>query len=152
MLKFRKYLGDHSKRMDQDYLRKAVRRRQRQQTEEQAAKCKQPVQTDQPSAPSSGVVEMEVENEPHLRTGIVESIKDGQDGSAGSCIAIVSGLFSQAEDIRALAKLGIAVHATSSMDTVVGDVRGPFGKVGKCKVEFGRGGTVQVGDQVFVPR
>lgn len=151
MLKFRKYLRDHSKRMDQGYLRKAVQQRQRQQAEEQAAECKQPVQADQTSAPSSGVNAMEVENEPHLRTGIVESIKDGPDGSAGSCIAIVSGLFSQAEDIRALAKIGIAVHTTSSMDTVGGDVRGPFGKVGKCKVEFG-GGTVQVGDQVFVPR
>lgn len=150
MLRFRKYFRDPSKRMDQDYLRKAVQ--QRQQAEEQAVKCKQLVQRDQTSAPSGGVNAMEVENESHLRTGIVESIKDGQGGSAGSCIAVVSGLFSQAEDIRALAKLGIAVRTTSSMDTVMGDVRGPFGKVGKCKVEFARGGTLQVGDQVFVPR
>lgn len=153
MLKFRKYLRDQSKRMDQDYLRKAVRRRQRQQTAGgQAVKCKQPAQADQPSAPSIGVDAMAVENEPPLRTGVIESIKDANDGRAGSFIAIVSGLFSQAEDIRALAKLGIAVRTTSSTDPLVGDVRGPFGKVGKCKVEFGTGGTVQVGDQVFVPR
>lgn len=153
VLKFRKYLRDQSKRMDQDYLRKAMRRRQQQQTAEgQAARCKQPAQAEQPSAPSIRVDAMPVENEPPLRTGVVESIKDAKDGSAGSIIAIVSGLFSQAEDIRALAKVGIAVRTTSSTDPLVGDVRGPFGKVGKCKVEFRRGGTVQVGDQVFVPR
>lgn len=89
---------------------------------------------------------------PPLRQGVVDTVKEVVDNDETAVIAYVSGLFSQEEDIRAVAKAGMVVRTEAGL---VGRLRGPFGKLGKCKVEFagGDGGSaVQAGDRVSVPR
>lgn len=137
LLKFRKYLRDSSKQMHQGYLRKALQ-----------AKAPAPaVVCDTLSTRDSLDVKAHNRQASDLRKGVIESIKCDHD--RGGTTAIVSGLFSQEEDIRALAKLGMVVR-TSSDDQ--GMVRGPFGKLGKCKVEFSHGVSVQIGEHIHGPR
>lgn len=146
MLKFRKYVRDHSKHMHQSYLREAL---QRQQNQGQTSENNQPVQKDHTSGTMRSLDKaVREEDERHLRDGVVDSVKDSEAGSGGPCVAIVSGLFSQEDDIRAMSKLGMDVRTTAG---VGGHLRGPFGKLGKCKVEFPRVGSVRPGDSVFVP-
>lgn len=138
-------MRDSAKVMHQGYLREA------QQTQPPAEgtnskKCDEHVHTgDTPSVTSSlHGTENETEAQP-LRDGVVDSVKFSEAGSDGPCVAIVSRLFSQEEDIRAMAKLGMAVHTSAG---VSGSLRGSFGKLGKCKVDFPR--DVSAGDRVFV--
>ena len=90
------------------------------------------------------------EDLPPLREGVVDSVKDSAV-DVEMDVAFVSGLFSQEEDIRAIAKLGLAVRTEGGL---TGHLKGPFGKLGKCKVEFARGGDrpLGAGQRVFVPR
>ena len=60
------------------------------------------------------------------RQGVVESVKAAVDGEV---IAIVKGLFTMEEDIRVYSG-ALAVTNTNCN----GEVVGPFGKLGKCKV------------------
>lgn len=85
----------------------------------------------------------------NLRSGVIDSVKTNQDVQDGPLVVIVSGLFSPEEDIRTLAKLGMVVETTAG---VCGNLRGPFGKLGKCKVEFARDDSVRAGDRVVAHR
>lgn len=89
---------------------------------------------------------------PHLRDGVVDSVKEGVADDQPVVIAFVSGLFSQEEDIREMAKRGMSVRTET--EGLVGRLKGPFGKLGKCKVAFEReeGGYLRPGKRVFVPR
>lgn len=85
-----------------------------------------------------------------LREGVVDSVKVSAS-DADIDVAVASGLFSQEEDIRAIAKVGLVMRTEEGL---TGHLKGPFGKLGKCKVEFARGGdrTLRAGQRVFVPR
>lgn len=87
------------------------------------------------------------ETQEPLREGHIDSVKVNGLGEEATCVAICSGLFSQQENIRELAKLGMTVLTSSG---VKGTLLSPFGKVGKCKIEFAQGNLVQVGDSVLV--
>lgn len=90
------------------------------------------------------------QDSPPLREGVVDSVKESATGAEVD-LAFVSGLFSQEEDIRAVAKLGLAVRTETGL---TGQLKGPFGKLGKCKVEFAKGSDrpLRAGQRVFVPR
>lgn len=147
VLKFRKYLRDSTKRMDQSFLRSSGKLQQVDCDEQQeGAKVVGEVRI--PPAihqerPAPGTWRQESSS----RQGLIDSIKDSEEGVDPECIAIVSGLFSQEEDIRAYVRLGMVVR---SSDGVQGTLRGPFGKTGKCKVAFVGRTSVQVGDRVHV--
>lgn len=136
LLKFRKYFRDPSKQMHQDYLRKAL----------QAKATARADVSDTLSTRDSVDAKAHNRQASDLRKGVIESIKFEHD--RGGTIAIVSGLFSQEEDIRALAKLGMVVKTSSDAQGVV---RGPFGKLGKCKIEFSHGVSVEIGEHVHGP-
>lgn len=136
-LKFRKYLRDPSKQMHQDYLRKALQ-----------AKTTAPADVGDTLSTRDSLDAKAHNRQPaDVRKGVIESIKCEHD--RGGIVAIVSGLFSQEEDIRALAKLGMVVKTSSNGQGVV---RGPFGKLGKCKVEFSHGVSVETGEHVLGPQ
>lgn len=146
-------MQDHSKRMHQSYLRKDLQRIQSQQDqpkERGATKIKQETYVDISSGASNtssaGVDGREKSN---LRDGIVDCIKDSKATSDGSCTAIVCGLFTQEEDIRTFVKQSMVVETKAG---VKGHIKGPFGKLGKCKVEFAGASSVRAGDAVFVAR
>lgn len=149
LLKFRKYVRDPSKGMDQSYLQNILKGGQLQQ-----GKLTEDARTsegDSPlppallkTPPASGESE-----QPPLRKGRVDSVKYSELEDEAACVAITSGLFSQEEDIRAFAKQGMAALTKAGVE---GILLGPFGKAGKCKLGFARGALVQVGDHVFVSR
>lgn len=147
LLRFRKYVRDPSKIMEQGYLRKAL---QTKKLEGEKNECRQLLHMDQLLSSASPVVaETRIDSEKsHLRHGIVDSIKDSEGGADVERVAIVSGLFSQEEDIRAFARVGFSVRTTGG----TGVLQGPFGKSGKCKILFTGGSHVHVGDYAFVQR
>ncbi|CAM9713705.1 unnamed protein product [Scytosiphon promiscuus] len=174
ILKFRKYFRDTSKRMHQDFLRDALEEGRHQHIEAghtlhekdkhasvpppAAARGSEDTTAGAPrgergETPPQGTPPPPPPPPPPLREGAVDTVKEivtKDDGTA--VLAYVSGLFSQEEDIRAFAKAGMAVRTDAGL---VGHLRGPFGKLGKCKVEFARadgGSAVRAGDRVFVPR
>ncbi|CAN0199272.1 unnamed protein product [Ectocarpus sp. 8 AP-2014] len=170
ILKFRKYFRDPSKRMHQGYLREALERHPHQPIEG-ARTADNPTDDDNDhdnrdegapgsaAATTTGVEEpaaQETREEspppPHLRDGVVDSVKEGVADDEPVAIAFVSGLFSQEEDIREIAKRGMSVRTETG--GLVGRLKGPFGKLGKCKVVFEReeGGYLRPGERVFVPR
>lgn len=169
ILKFRKYFRDPSKRMHQGYLREALERHPHQPIEG-ARTADNPTDDDNDhdnhdegapgsaAATTTGVEEpaaQETRQEPprpHLRDGVVDSVKEGVADDEPVVIAFVSGLFSQEEDIREMAKRGMSVRTETG--SLVGRLKGPFGKLGKCKVVFEReeGGYLRPGERVFVPR
>lgn len=139
-------MRDPAKEMHQGYLREALQRQP--PAEGTNGKFDEPVHQGDTPAVASSLHGTENENEtPPLRDGVVDSVKLSKAGADDPCVAVVSRLFSQEEDIRAMAKLGTDVHTSEG---VSGHLRGPFGKVGKCKVDFSR--HVSAGDRVFVPR
>lgn len=103
--------------------------------------------------PAKGQNEAAQQPPPFLRDGVIDSVKEGGGiAEPAVLVAFVSGLFSQEEDIRAIAKLGMAVRVEKT--GLIGKLKGPFGKLGKCKVEFAgeEGRLLKAGDRVFVPR
>lgn len=139
-------MRDPAKEMHQGYLRKALQRQP--PTKGTNGNCDQPVHPGNASSVASSLHGTENDDEtPPLRDGVVDSVKLSEAETDGSCVAVVSRLFSQEEDIRAMAKLGTVVHTSAG---VSGHLRGPFGKAGKCKVGFPQ--HVSAGDRVFVPR
>eukprot|EP00752_Nemacystus_decipiens_P012038 g10673.t1 len=160
ILKFRKYFRDPSKHMHQAYLRETLEQQHHQSVHgERAPGNREDGSTPPPPPPpaattSSGkavaAAKESSEDLPPLREGIVDSVKESA-ADAEVDVAFISGLFAQEEDIRAIAKLGLAVRTEEGL---AGHLKGPFGKLGKCKVEFSRGGDrrVQAGQRVFVPR
>lgn len=161
ILKFRKYFRDPSKRMHQAYLREALGQHLHLPVHEERT-AGNPGENSRPPPPpplppaattSSGeeaTAQKSSEDLPPLREGLVDSIKESA-ADAEMDVAFVSGLFSQEEDIRAIAKLGLAVRTEVGL---TGHLKGPFGKLGKCKVEFVRSGDrpLRAGQRVFVPR
>lgn len=148
MLKFRKYAKDESKRMDQRYLREAIEGRQ--PIQEHMAKREPTVNTASSMGTGGRLKPSDTRESPvHVRDGVVASVKDEYCGDIARRVAIITGLFSQEEDIRAIAKVGLVVHTLAS---VKGALRGPFGKLGKCKVDFSLGDSIQEGESVFVLR
>lgn len=140
LLRFRKYARDSSNTMHQGYLRE--------KSSQATIDGKQHEEVQmvgggkaEGSTPTHGA-----DAEPS-REGCVESIRDMKPGADDEYVVIVSGLFSQEEDIRAFAKMGMEVRSSGGAQ---GLLRGPFGKTGKCKVAFPSRALVQVGDQVFV--
>lgn len=77
----------------------------------------------------------------HSRSGIVESVKTGPDG----VIAIVTQAFKMEENIKNYA--GFAVYCN---ETVIGEVLGPYAKLGKCKIKVLQEELVKVGDTVSI--
>ncbi|CAM9397390.1 unnamed protein product, partial [Hapterophycus canaliculatus] len=169
VLKFRKYFRDPSKRMHQGFLRDALEKDRRRPVQAGHRVAEKNVHAVEPRAAAAasgeknaaaGVSQEEREGMPppppppltSLRAGVVDTVKEGATSDGTTVVAYVSGMFSQEEDIRAVAKAGMDVRTSAGL---VGRLRGPFGKLGKCKVEFagGDGGSaVRAGDRVFVPR
>ncbi|CAM9266688.1 unnamed protein product [Choristocarpus tenellus] len=140
LLKFRRYLNDPSRSMNQEHLQKRLN-----------AQPEHPAnQTPCLKAPSANVKEELCLSPPilKLREGCIDSLKGEAQQDGGHSIAIVAGLFSQEEDIRELIKDGMQVLTALGEQ---GYVIGPFGKAGKCKVEFPRGTMCSVGMHAFVP-
>jgi hypothetical protein len=77
----------------------------------------------------------------HSRSGIVESVKTGPDG----VIAIVTQAFKMEENIKNYA--GFVVYCN---ETVIGEVLGPYAKLGKCKIKLLQEELVKVGDTVSI--
>lgn len=161
ILKFRKYFRDPSKRMHQGHLRETLEQhRHRPSLGGRTAgnpddDTPLPPRPPPPAATTSGsgdeaAAQESSEDLAPFREGVVDSVKENAV-DAEVDVAFVSGLFSQEEDIRAIAKLGLAVRTEEGL---TGHLKGPFGKLGKCKVEFARGGNrpLQAGQRVFVPR
>lgn len=134
LLRFRKYARDSSNTMHQTYLQSTPKKQEGLNGEEFDNSPGYSV----PSTERRGTL---------LREGCIESIRDIGLGSNAEYIVVVSGLFSQEEDIRAFARIGMTVQTSTG---VQGILRGPFGKLGKCKVTFPGATAVQVGDRVFV--
>lgn len=135
--------------MDQSYLLKTSESSRQSQCESSTRPQPHPSGGDNRSPANSPVAEPAGnELEEPLREGVVDSVKIREDAV---CVAICSGLFSQQEDIRAMARQGMTVLTLSGAK---GTLSSPFGKMGKCKVEFAQGGgvPVQAGDRVHVPR
>lgn len=63
-----------------------------------------------------------------VRVGKVESLKVTEDGES---IAIVSGLFKMEENIKQFVS-----HSVFSAGNIIGEIQGPFGKLGKCKIRI----------------
>lgn len=159
ILKFRKYFRDPSKHMHQGYLRDTLERqtkRHQVQAIQEGAASKLDDGAPSPTEKGGGGGETTAsgararEQSLPSREGIVDSVKEGA-GDPETVVAFVSGLFSQEEDIRAVAKMGMAVRTEAGL---VGRLKGPFGKLGKCKVEFASEADrpLRAGDQVFAPR
>lgn len=147
LLKFRKYLRDPTKRMDQSFLRssdrlQSVERDEHREGTKVVGGVRIPPAIYQ-ERPAPGTWRQESPS----RQGRIDSIKDNEVGVDPECIAIVSGLFSQEEDIRAYVRLGMVVRSPNGAQ---GTLRGPFGKTGKCKIAFVGKASVQVGDHVHV--
>jgi len=158
ILKFRKYFRDPSKRMHQGYLGDALKRQrnrqvQRKAIEEGGTSRKLDDGAPPPTTTRCGAGEPSTsgarEQSPSLREGVVDSVKEGA-GDPETLVAFVSGLFSPEEDIRAVAKLGMAVRTEAGL---VGRLKAPFGKLGKCKVEFASEADrpLRAGDRVSAP-
>jgi hypothetical protein len=64
-----------------------------------------------------------------VRTGTIDSIKETPEGDV---VAIVSGAFRMEENIRLFAGSSVV----DANGCVVGEMIGPFAKMGKCKVKF----------------
>lgn len=159
-LKFRKYFRDPLKRMHQGYLRKALDQHRYRPTHGGCTPGNPDDDAPQPPLPpppaaavgsgGAAAAQESSEQQLHLREGVVDSVKESS-ADAEVDVAFVSGLFSQEEDIRAVAKLGLDVRTEEGL---TGHLKGPFGKLGKCKVEFARGrdGPLRAGQRVFAPR
>lgn len=103
-----------------------------------AGRSGQPAPVSDQSVPQSAVTSVFTGAEAAVsgtRRGVIESIKE-ESGESGERLvtAIVSGLFRMDENIRA--HVGRAVTGPGNE---VGEIRGPFGKMGKCKVLFSNG-------------
>ena len=82
-----------------------------------------------------------------LRNGIVDSLKDPLmiDGVSLYSVIIVSGAFQMEENIRVY--IGSSVEGPSGQ---IGELVGPFAKMGKCKVKFAQGFRGTEGDQIKI--
>lgn len=87
------------------------------------------------------VIKKKKRKEMVVATGEVVSLKGDatQDGKHG--MAIIAGFFSQEINIRE--KVGMKVRIQETKEQ--GEVAGPFGKAGKCKVSFAAGVSAPVG-------
>ena len=81
------------------------------------------------------------ENGVDNRPGIIESVKVGPDGH----IAVVAHAFRMEENIKNYS--GAPVHIDGA---VVGELVGPYAKLGKCKVKLFSSDLVKVGDNVII--
>lgn len=143
-------MRDASKTMDQSYIRKSLEA-SRLASSDRAQGFQPSPSDDSIPSPRVGTISQpagkQLQNS--LREGRVDRVKVNGIGEEAGCVAVCSGLFSQEEDIRELARLGKEVLTSLGMK---GNLLGPFGKVGKCKIEFEQGTLVQVGDRVYLPR
>ena len=82
-----------------------------------------------------------------IRTGVVSKLK----GSATSTglLVIVEGLFDPAENIRTYEGMTVVANLLVGPDSI-GEIKGPFGKGGKCRVSFGLRSGVAVGMRVVM--
>lgn len=78
------------------------------------------------------------------RSGVIESLKEENDENAERLIiVIVNGLFRMDENIRTY--IGRMVRSPANQ---LGEIRGPFGRMGKCKVAFPKDFSGSIGTQV----
>jgi hypothetical protein len=77
------------------------------------------------------------------REGVIDSFKDEKCTHGRHTMAIVRGLFTPEESVRTF--VGARVAADTG-DT--GVIAGPFGKAGKCRVEFVAGTDATEGSRV----
>ena len=85
------------------------------------------------------------------RVGAIESLKEPQDGNAEAfTMAIVTGAFRMEEDIKKYAGAEVAGPQGQR-----GELKGPFAKLGKCKVSFPQGLPAEAQGatvQIFLPQ